>query len=163
MKFIKVFFLFIFVLTSNSAFSQEKELVYKPDADANKDIENAVLEATKDNKHIFVQIGGNWCPWCIKMHEFYNNNVKVDSIMKADFVTILVNYSRDNRNKDIMTKYHYPQRFGFPVILILDEKGNLLHTQNSLYLEKGEGYNEKLFIDFLKNWNKNALNPENYK
>lgn len=146
-----------------SVWGQEKISIYNPNADAKKDLENAIITAKTENKHIFVQIGGNWCPWCILMHKFYTQDSEIDSIMNSDYVSILINYSRENKNLDILEQFNYPQRFGFPVIVILDSDGKLLHTQNTQYLEEKEGYNRKLFIDFLKNWNKQALNPENYK
>jgi hypothetical protein len=62
-----------------------------------------------------------------------------------------------------MAGYKYPQRFGFPVILVLDGGGNLIHTQNTLYLEKDKSYDEKRMIDFLKHWSPAALDPKNYK
>ena len=48
-------------------------------------------------------------------------------------------------------------RFGFPVFVILNEKGERVHTQNSAYLEKGEGYSEKEVVSFLNLWNKKAV------
>ena len=38
-------------------------------------------------------------------------------------------------DNDILAKYGYPQRFGFPVFIVLDGNGNRIHTQNSAYLE----------------------------
>jgi hypothetical protein len=32
-----------------------------------------------------------------------------------------------------------PQRFGFPVFVIIDGDGNVLHTQDSALLEQGKG------------------------
>ena len=60
-------------------------------------------------------------------------------------------------------KYGYPQRFGFPVFIILDEKGNRIHTQNSAYLEEGKGYNKDKIAEFFEAWRPAALNPANYK
>ena len=51
----------------------------------------------------------------------------------------------------------YPERFGFPVFVILNEKGERVHTQNSAYLEQGEGYSEKEVLFFLNNWTKQAV------
>jgi hypothetical protein len=37
--------------------------LYNPDADAESDIRVAVSQAKTDGKHVFIQIGGNWCVW----------------------------------------------------------------------------------------------------
>jgi thioredoxin-related protein len=155
-------FQILFFLTI-SVLGQEDVKIYNPNADAKKNLETAIIKATDENKHIFVQIGGNWCPWCVLMHEFYTQDSEIDSIINTDYVSVLLNFSRENKNSDILEQFNYPQRFGFPVIVILDSDGELLHTQNTLYLEEDKGYNRKIFIDFLKNWNKQAINPENYK
>jgi uncharacterized protein YyaL (SSP411 family) len=136
--------------------------VYNPKADAKADLSKALLEARKENKHVFVQIGGNWCPWCIMMHKFYTSDKQIDSIMRADYVRLMVNYSRENKNMDLMERFGFPQRFGFPVIVILDSTGKVLHIQNTEYLEQGHGYNKKRFVEFLKNWSVEALEPKQY-
>jgi hypothetical protein len=70
-------------------------------------------------KHIFLQMGGNWCIWCARFNAFTTSDKKIDSIMKASYVVVHVNYSKENKNKSIQEKYEYPARFGFPVFLIL--------------------------------------------
>jgi hypothetical protein len=74
-----------------------------------------------------------------------------------------VNYSKENKNPDILADLGYPQRFGFPVLVILDGNGNRLHTQNSAYLEQEKAYSMETVIEFLKQWTPAALDPENYK
>lgn len=82
--------------------------------------------------------------------------------MDENYVFQLVNYSKENKNLDVLTALGYPQRFGFPVIVILDGDGNLIHTQNSAYLEKDKSYDEKIMLEFLKNWSPAALDPNSY-
>lgn len=62
----------------------------------------------------------------------------------------------------IKKQSEYPQRFGFPVFVILDSVGKRIHTQNSAYLEEGEGYSKKKVLDFLTNWSPEVLNPNLY-
>lgn len=82
--------------------------------------------------------------------------------MEANYVFQLLNYSKENKNLDILAELGYPQRFGFPVIVILDGNGMRIHTQNSAYLEKEKSYDEKVMIEFLKQWSPAAIDPENY-
>jgi len=74
-----------------------------------------------------------------------------------------LNYSKENKNLPVLAAYGYPQRFGFPVFLILDKNGKLIHIQNSGYLEEGKGYSKEKVADFLINWAPDALDPEKYK
>ena len=50
-----------------------------------------------------------------------------------------------------------PARFGFPVLVILDEKGNVIHIQDSSYLEEGQGYNAKKVEGFFQKWTPTAV------
>ena len=62
-----------------------------------------------------------------------------------------------------MASLEYPQRFGFPVFVILDGEGRRLHTQNSAYLEEEQGHSKKKVLEFLEHWSPNAFNPEQYR
>lgn len=146
-----------------SAQQSSKFNVYKPEEDAAVAIQKAVTKASQENKHVFIQIGGNWCIWCAKFYAFTKGDAQIDSLMKSSFVVYHLNYSKENKNLAMLKKYSFPQRFGFPVFLILDSKGNLLHTQNSAYLEEDKGYSKQKVMDFFSAWTKEALNPKNYE
>lgn len=150
----------ILVLAAIVVFAQEKP--YNPTADAKADIKNAIAKAKTENKHVLIQVGGNWCSWCMKFHKMATTNFKVDSIIKADYIYILLNYSKENKNLDVLKTYQNPQRFGFPVFLILDGTGKLLHTQDSGLLELDKGYDPSKVSIVLKQWNFKALDPKNY-
>ena len=163
MKIKLVIILIIGVLFLSENINAQDKQVYSPEADAKLELQKATQLAKSENKHVFIQIGGDWCSWCIKMHEFYNSDTEIDSIMSANYVRILIYYNRrKEKNKELMQELGFPQRFGFPVIVILDGDGNRLHTQDTRYLEDDEGYNRKYFIDFLKDWTTEAINPNNY-
>jgi len=152
----------LLILFAAIVFAQEKVTVYNPNADAKADIKSAIAKAKAENKHVLVQVGGNWCSWCIKFHKMATSDAKIDSIIKADYVFILLNYSKENKNLEVLRTYQNPQRFGFPVFLILDGSGKLLHTQDSGLLELDKGYDPKKTSTFLKQWNYKALDPKNY-
>lgn len=158
--------LFAFVTISASTFAQEtKEAVkiYNPAANAQADLDAAIVKAKKEGKHVFVQVGGNWCSWCIAFHKLVDNTPELKKLLNDNYETVLINYSKENKNEAVLAKLQYPGRFGFPVFLILDGDGKLLHTQNSAYLEEGKGHSVKKVTEFLKSWNVAALKPENNK
>ncbi|OIP05361.1 MAG: hypothetical protein AUJ97_00995 [Bacteroidetes bacterium CG2_30_32_10] len=141
----------------------EKPTIYNIDADAKTDLNNALDKAAKEGKHLLIQVGGNWCKWCIKFHGFIKSDAQIDSLINVDYVYLLINYSKENRNLEMMKQLEYPQRFGFPVLVVLDAKGKRLHTQDSGFLESGEAsYDREKILIFLKNWNKKALDSNNY-
>jgi thioredoxin-related protein len=137
--------------------------LYKPDENAEMGIEAAVKQAKKEGKHVFIQAGGNWCIWCARFNDFVTTDLSIDSLVQQNFVVYHLNYSKENYNKKILEKYHYPQRFGFPVFLVLDGNGKLIHTQNSAYLEEGKTYSRDKVMEFFNHWSPSALDPTKYK
>ncbi len=158
----KKFFFICFLLVSLSSFAQEKKL-YNPAADAAKDIAVAVKKAKAEHKYVLVQVGGNWCKWCIEFARFAKADIQIDSVINSSFVWYHLNYSPENKNEKILATFGYPQRFGFPVFVILDENGKRLNTQNSAYLENGKGsYDQHKVQAFLEMWSPRALDAKMY-
>lgn len=156
-KKILVFILYCFFLITINAQKGTKINLYNPNANAASDIDSISKIAKKENKNILVQVGGNWCVWCIRLHNFIQENGDLKRLIDMDYVTYKLNYSKENFNEAILKKFKNPERFGFPVLLILDADGNLIHTQDSGLLEDKEGYSkEKLFLVF-KNWTPRAV------
>lgn len=167
MKSILLFMLALTIVLPVTSYSQEKVHIYDPTANAETQVNEALKKADNEGKHVMLQIGGNWCIWCVRLNAFEHSDPKIDSLLKADFVLVHVNYSPENKNTELLKKLEYPQRFGFPVLVILDAKGRRLHTQDSGMLEALKN-NSKIYYDqqkvygFLSKWSPSALKPENY-
>ncbi len=162
----KVILSFLFVVAAQLVFGQETPKpveIYHPDADAKAQIKKAISEAKADNKQVLLMIGGNWCKWCRMFDKFIHVDTQIDSALKSGFVMEHINFSKENKNAELLSMLSFPQRFGFPVFVILDAQGNRIHTQNSSYLEEGEGYSKEKIMEFFKQWSPQALNPANYK
>ena len=153
----------ILLLVATTLSAQEKKKIYDPAIDGMQQLDEAVLKAGESGKHVLVQVGGNWCPWCIRFHDFIGATHSVDSIIKADYVFVLLNYSKESKNLKALERLGYPQRFGFPVLVVLDSKGNRLHIQDSGFLEKDKNYSEEKVMTFLKCWNAKAVDPKTYQ
>jgi hypothetical protein len=80
---------------------------------------------------------------------------------------MLANVPKDKSKRDmaLVGEYGYPNRFGFPVFVVLDGTGKQLHIQDSGLLEYGKdpGYDTTKVLDFLRNWNVKAVDPGSYK
>lgn len=161
------------LLFSASVFAQTAETVkiYNPEADAKADVKAAVSRAAAKNKHVFVQVGGNWCSWCIAFHKLVDTTPTLKNFLNENYEVVLVNYSKENKNMPLLNELGNPQRFGFPVFLILDAKGKVLHIQNSAYLESREksadgktlvGHDPEEVLNFLKGWTVSATDPKTY-
>lgn len=142
--------------------AQEKSQLYNPKADAAQDLQSALNKAVKEHKNVLVQVGGNWCIWCTRFNATVKNNDTLSGLMTKNYVTVHLNYSPENKNEVMLAKLDFPQRFGFPVFVILDAKGNRIHTQNSAYLEAGKGYDNSKIAGFLEQWSPAAIDPATY-
>jgi len=163
MKYIFTILLF-FIFCSSFAQTDNNQSVklYSPETDVSTEITQGIAKAKAGNKHLLLQIGGNWCPWCIKFHRFCTDDQDISDMIRKSYITIKVNYSKENQNLATLKKLDYPQRFGFPVFVILDSNGKRIHTQNSAYLEEGDCYSKKKVLEFLTQWSPDALNPDLY-
>ncbi|MGX5820101.1 thioredoxin family protein [Chitinophaga lutea] len=147
---------------SASAQSHSLDSIYNPAANARQDMAAAVRKAAADNKHVLLQIGGNWCIWCRRLYKFVHDRPELLQEQDKNYVVYHLNYSKENKNLDILKELGFPQRFGFPVLVILDAKGRRLHTQNTALLESADSYDEKKIADMLRDWSPQALEPARY-
>ena len=156
----KLFPIFLIILSFGGHAQPTK--FYNPEADVAASISQGLIQAKTENKQLLLQIGGNWCPWCTKFHKLCSSDQDIRTLMNKSYISITVNYSKENRNLATLKRLEYPQRFGFPVFVILDKDGKRIHTQSSAFLEEGDSYSKKRVIEFLRLWTTDALNPDLY-
>lgn len=123
---------------------------FDPKRDAAKDIADAVAKAKKENKRVLLDVGGEWCSWCHKLDAFFESNAEAKKILKDSYVVVKVNYSQENENKAVLSKY--PAIQGYPHLFVLDKTGKLIHSQDTGQLETGDHHDAAKVIPFLKKW-----------
>ena len=139
--------------------------VYNEEINPIEQIDQAVAKAKTEGKFEVCQVGGNWCPWCLKFADFITNDTAISKVIDENFEYIHVNYNprksqgpeQVEQGKALMKRLDNAGRFGFPVFVILDEEGKILHIQDSSFLEEGEGYNQEKVLRFFKNWTPSAV------
>lgn len=156
--------LFLILLVSSlSVNANDSTKLYNPKANVAKDVEALIARAKKEKKHVLLQVGGNWCVWCYRLNAFVQTDTLLKKMVNDNYVFYHLNYSKENKNLDYLKKLGYPQRFGFPVLVVLDTDGTRLHTQDSALLEKGNGYDREKVLSFLRQWAPGALDEMIYK
>lgn len=131
--------------------------VYNEEIDPMEQIDAAVAKAKQQGKFVICQVGGNWCPWCLRFADFITRDTTISALIEENFEYIHVNYNpRDKeaeaKAKPMLRRLNNPGRFGFPVFVVLDTEGKVLHIQDSSFLEEGQGYSQEKVLRFLKNW-----------
>ncbi len=118
--------------------STEKPKIYDEMADVEADIEAALTEAKKDEKRVLIMFGGNWCPWCHRLHHLFETDKMVKKALNDGFILVMANVpaEKEKRPMALNEKFGNPFQHGFPVIVVLDADGNQLTTQETGSLEK---------------------------
>ena len=139
--------------------------VYNEAVNPLEQIDQALVKAKADGKFVVCQVGGNWCPWCLRFADFITNDTTISKLISDNFEYIHVNYNpRKSESAEkaaqaaaLMTRLNNCGRFGFPVFVVLDDTGKVLHIQDSSFLEEGQGYNKDKVLRFFKNWTPQAV------
>ncbi|MEI7578054.1 MAG: thioredoxin family protein [Armatimonadota bacterium] len=126
------------------------EKIFDPSRDAEKDLKAGIRQAAKEKKRILVDVGGNWCSWCHKLDKLFQSDAEIGKLLKAKYVIVKVNFSQENDNKALLSKF--PKISGYPHLFVLDAKGKLLHSQDTGLLETGPAHDPVKVMDFLKKW-----------
>ncbi len=140
------------ILRSNetSTNNEIKSHKFDPNRDAEKDISSAIIEAQKTNRRILLDVGGEWCIWCHRLDTLFADNPALRNFRDKNYITVKVNYSPENKNEKVLSKY--PKVAGYPHLFVLNKKGKLLHSQNTGDLESGKGHDKNKVMAFLKKW-----------
>ena len=162
-KVLVVLLTILFSLSFNAQTGLKK--VYNEDINPNEQIDQAVSKAKSEGKFVICQMGGNWCPWCLRFADFITNDTTISKVIRENFEYIHVNYNprksqgteKQEQGKALMKRLNNAGRFGYPVLVVLDEEGRVIHIQDSGLLEEGKGYNQKKVLSFFKNWTPKAV------
>lgn len=139
--------------------------VYNEDINPIEQIDQAIVKAKAEGKHVVCQVGGNWCIWCLRFADFITKDTSISQFIDESFVYIHVNYNpkksegeaKAQQTAALMKRLNNCGRFGFPVFVVLDHEGNVIHIQDSSFLEEGEGYDKEKVMRFFKNWTPDAV------
>ena len=163
----KTFFLSLFtallVVTVNAQTALKK--VYDEDINPIEQIDKATQRAKAEGKFVVCQVGGNWCPWCLRFADFITKDQTINALVQNNFVYIHVNYNPRKSEgvektalaKAMLKRLQNPARFGFPVFVVLDEEGKVIHIQDSSFLEEGKGYSHEKVLRFFNSWTPKAV------
>lgn len=146
--------------TSAKAIEQAK--VYDESADARQQIAAALAKAKKENRRVLIQWGGNWCPWCIALHDLYKKDKAIAKALLYEYDVVYVDAGKPaGKNVDLAKGYGADLAAnGYPFLTILDGDGKPIANQETAALEvkdesgksKGvaAGHDPKLVLKFLK-------------
>ena len=123
---------------------------YNPQFDAFKDGAAAVDLASKTNRRILVELGGDWCKWCHIMDDFFDKNPDLKQQLHETFVILKVNVSDANNNSEFLKAF--PKPLGYPHMYVSESNGSVLWSKDTAeFVENGQ-YSRQRFIEFFDRW-----------
>ncbi|MBG9386528.1 thioredoxin family protein [Caenimonas aquaedulcis] len=135
---------------SSTVFAADLPAKFDPSRDAAKDVAAATAQAKAQGKRVIVDVGGEWCSWCHILDRFVNDNADVKSIVESEYVWVKVNWSPQNKNEALLSRW--PRITGYPHLMVLDADGKLLQSQNTGLLEADKTYDKEKMLAFLRRY-----------
>jgi thiol-disulfide isomerase/thioredoxin len=131
--------------------------IYDDEADAERDIQAALIRANKRNTRVLLIFGANWCPWCQRLHSLFQNEKTIKRFVEQHYEIVHIDLGRRERNMDIDRRYGSPNTLGIPVFVVLDQNGTPVWTQETGSLEYPadsniKGHDPKKVMAFLEAW-----------
>jgi len=127
--------------------------VYDENADAKQQIADALAKARKENRRVLLQWGGNWCGWCIKLHELGRADKDIVRELLYEYVQVPIDIGHWDKHLDLAAKYGAdPKAHGVPFLTVLDEDGKPLVQQdsNELEVQGSDHHDPAKVLAFLK-------------
>jgi thiol:disulfide interchange protein len=125
--------------------------VYDEKADAGAQIRAAIAEASKSNKNIILDFGGNWCFDCHVLDQ-QMRGPELAPLIEKNYVVVHVDVGRFDKNLELARKYHVPLKKGVPALAVLDSKGNLLYAQEEGQFEDARHLSPESIRRFFEKW-----------
>jgi thiol:disulfide interchange protein len=130
--------------------AQDLAAKFDPGRNGAQDVAAAAAVAKAQGKRVLVDVGGEWCGWCHILDRFVAAHADVQGLRDANYVWVKVNWSPENRNAVLLSRW--PAIKGYPHLFVLDGDGKLLHSQDTDQLEAGKDYDKAKVLAFLRAW-----------
>jgi thioredoxin 1 len=125
--------------------------LYPDGSQAPSDLANALSQATRENKRVLVDFGGNWCADC-RVLDFYMHQPANLKVLEANYVVVHVNVGRYDQNQDLAAKFGIPLEKGVPALAVLAPNGEVLYSQRNGEFEAMRRLDPASVNTFLNTW-----------
>lgn len=120
---------------------------FDPKADPKKDLQAASALAARSGRRILMEVGGEWCGWCLRFEDLVLRNAEIRGVLEKHFVLLKVNWSEENRNESFLAGF--PKVGGYPHFFVLDSNGKLIYSKSTMDLEDRRQYDPERVKVFL--------------
>lgn len=132
-----------------------KKDLYPADADARKEIDDALKQAAVEKKRVLLVFGGNWCYDCHVLDRALHEG-SAGKVMKESFLLVHVDIGEGEKNPDVVKRYKINLDKGVPVVAILGSDGRLLYSSGDGEFEAARKMLKRDLAAFLIRWRERA-------
>lgn len=132
---------------------------YDPRRDPFADGKAAIELATKTQRRILIEVGGDWCKWCHILDAFIRNDSQIEQALHETFVVLKVNVSDENSNEKFLSAF--PKALGYPHMYVTESNGSVIHSQDTAKFLVNLKYSKEKFLLFLNKWKLESLHKVN--
>ena len=126
--------------------------LYPDNADAKKEINEALQAAAKDHKRVLLVFGASWCFDCFAL-DYRFHQPEIQPIVDKNYHVVHVDIGRNDKNGDLIKKYNIPIEKGVPSVAVLDSKGHVLYSTGEF--ESARRIDPQEIVKFLETWKSN--------
>ena len=130
--------------------SQQSRTFYDSSLDGVKQLDEAIEKLQGRDRLILVQVGGDWCKWCMRLNQTISEDPELLKALDEQFEWVHIYYGKENKNAEAMKRLDNPTDLGFPVFVLLDNQGNVLRKISTEGFEAGDGYDKAKLLHFIK-------------
>ena len=121
---------------------------YEENANAGEQISVALEKAKLKNRYVLLQMGGNWCPDCRTLGEYFSRP-EIKTWLDERVVLVSVDVGEWDRNLDIVEEYENPISEGIPALVLLNSNNEVMFATLAGELASARSMSKNDLIDWL--------------
>jgi thiol:disulfide interchange protein len=129
--------------------AQPNPQLYRHDANAAAEINQAMATAAREHKRVLLDFGGNWCIDCHVLENAFHQP-RIAPLLNDNFVLVHVDVGRYDKNLDLAKRYKVNLEKGVPSLAVLSPHGAVLYSTEDF--ERAHLMSEEDVIAFLAKW-----------
>ena len=138
----------VWVVHAGEQAKPKREPIYAEDGKGLERVEQALVTAKRENKRVLLKIGGNWCGWCYKLHDLFQKDKAIQTLLRDEYELVMIDSRAD---KPVIEKWKIKPN-GYPYLAVLDSMGMKVVEQETGSLETGDRHDPDKVKTFLEKW-----------
>ena len=124
--------------------------LYPENADAKKEVADALQAAAKDHKRVLLVFGASWCFDCFAL-DYRFHQPAIQPLVEKNYHVVHIDIGQHDKNLDIAQRYDTPVD-GIPAVAVLSSSGKLVFSQKTHEFSSARSLDPQQIVKFLQTW-----------